>query len=131
MEIAVTSQALAAMRAAADAAHPLEACGILLGTRGRIAEARPTCNVHPAPATHFEIDPQALIGARRAARAGGPQVIGYFHSHPAGEPVPSVTDRACAAGDGKVWAIISAGDVRFWTDGEQGFVALSFTMIDG
>ncbi len=119
------------MRAAAEAAHPLEACGILLGTGGRITEARAAANVHPAPATHFEIDPQALIGAHRAARAGGPQVIGYFHSHPVGEPVPSATDRACAAGDGKLWAIISAGDVRFWLDGEQGFVALPFTMIDG
>ena len=124
------------MRAAAAAAHPSEACGILLGTRGRITEAREARNVHPAPATHFEIDPQALIDAHRAARAGGLAVIGYFHSHPVGEPVPSATDCACAAGDGKVWAIISAGtissgDVRFWTDGEQGFVALSFTMIDG
>lgn len=131
MKIAVTSQALAAMRAAADAAHPLEACGILLGTRGQITEARLSRNIHPTPATHFEIEPEALIGAYRAARSGGPAVIGYFHSHPVGEPVPSVTDRACAAGDGKVWAIVSAGDVRFWMDGEQGFVALPFGVSDG
>lgn len=123
------------MRAAAKAAHPLEACGILLGTGGRITEARAAANVHPAPATHFEIDPQALIDAHRAARAGGLAVIGYFHSHPVGEPVPSATDRACAAGDGKVWAILAPSDpgidVRFWTDGEQGFVALPLCLIDG
>ena len=128
----VSAQALDAMRAAALSAHPLEACGILLGAGGRITEARQTANVHPSPHTHFEIDPQALIDAHRAARRqGAPQVIGYFHSHPAGPPEPSATDRACAAGDGKVWAIIAQDDVKFWMDGEQGFAALSFTMIDG
>jgi len=132
MQVEVTSQALDAMRAAALSAHPLEACGILLGAGGRITEARQTANVHPSPHTHFEIDPQALIDAHRAARRqGAPQVIGYFHSHPAGPPEPSATDRACAAGDGKVWAIIAQDDVKFWMDGEQGFAALSFTMIDG
>lgn len=131
----MTSQALGQMRAHAAAAHPREACGILLGEGTRITEARAARNVHPSPHTHFEIDPQALIDAHRAARTGGPQVIGYYHSHPHGPAEPSVTDRASASGDGKVWAILAANDpgvdVRFWRDGEQGFTALSFTMIGG
>lgn len=131
MEIAVTSQALAAVQAAAAAAHPREACGILLGEGRRITQARETRNVHPAPETHFEIDPQALIDAHRAARAGGAQVLGYFHSHPTGDPVPSATDRASASGDGRIWAIVAGTDVRFWMDGEQGFTALSFARVDG
>jgi proteasome lid subunit RPN8/RPN11 len=131
MELVVTSQALAAMRAAAAAAHPHEACGFLLGQGGQITEARAARNVHPAPATHFEIDPQALIDAHRTARAGGPEVVGYFHSHPSGPPVPSSTDRASASGDGRVWAIVSGEEVRFWQDGKQGFVALSFACRDG
>jgi len=130
MAIEVTSTALAAMRAAARAAHPCEACGILLGEAARIAEARAAANVHPAPRTRFEIDPQALINAHRAARAGGRQVIGYFHSHPAGPPTPSDTDRAMAAHDGRVWAILAGSDVTFWQDGEEGFVPLSFTIIE-
>ena len=132
MDIEVTSQALTAMRAASAAAHPLEACGLLLGEGGRIIAACGTANVHPAPQTHFEIDPQALIDAHRAARAGtGPQVLGYFHSHPVGLPEPSATDRACAARDGRIWAIIAGAEVRFWADGNEGFAALSFTIIDG
>lgn len=119
------------MRAAVAAAHPREACGILLGEGHRISAARAAANVHPAPETRFEIDPQALIDAHRAARAGGPQVIGYYHSHPQGAPEPSATDRAMAAGDGRVWAIIADRDVRFWRDGKEGFAALPFTMIDG
>jgi proteasome lid subunit RPN8/RPN11 len=127
--VEVSLEALAAMRAHAAAALPAEACGILLGEGARITEARPTRNNHPAPATHFEIDPQALIDAHRAARApDAPQVIGYYHSHPTGPAVPSATDRACANGDGKVWAILAGEDVTFWEDGEQGFTALPFTM---
>ena len=134
MDIEVTRDALTAMRAAAAAAHPLEACGLLLGDGARVITARETRNVHPNPARHFEIDPQALIDAHRAARGGNaPQVLGYFHSHPTGDPVPSATDRVGAAHDGRVWAIIAGHDVRFWRDdstGVAGFAALSFTIID-
>lgn len=127
----MTSEALAAMRAAAAAAHPREACGILLGEGARILEARLAANVHPSPETHFEIDPQALIDAHRAARAGGAAVVGYYHSHPTGPAAPSATDRACASGDGRIWAILAGDDLRFWQDAEPGFVALSFTPFDG
>jgi proteasome lid subunit RPN8/RPN11 len=119
------------MRAHAAAALPHEACGILLGEGERITEARPAANVHASPQTHFAIDPQALIDAHRAARAGGPQVVGYYHSHPIGPAAPSATDRALAAGDGRVWAILAGADARFWRDGEAGFTALPFTISDG
>jgi proteasome lid subunit RPN8/RPN11 len=132
MEVEVTSRALGQMRAAARAAHPCEACGILLGEGARITDALAAPNVHPTPHTHFEIDPQTLIDAHRSARSGGAQVIGYYHSHPQGPAAPSATDRACAAGDGKVWAILGASDaVTFWRDGEQGFAALPFSIADG
>jgi proteasome lid subunit RPN8/RPN11 len=124
MRLEVTSEALGQMRAHAAAAHPHEACGILLGDGARTTEARAARNVHPSPATQFEIDPQALIDAHRAARAGGAAVIGYYHSHPHGPGEPSATDRASASGDGKVWAILAGEDVRFWKDGEAGFTAL-------
>lgn len=130
-DVVLATEALATIRAAARAAHPREACGILLGHGSRITAALETANVHPQPETHFEIDPQALITAHRAAREGGPQVVGYFHSHPTGQPAPSAADRAMAAGDGRVWAIVAGGDVTLWRDGEQGFAALSFACRDG
>lgn len=135
MDIEVTSHALTAMRAAARAAHPHEACGLLLGDGARITQAVLARNVHPQPETHFEIDPQALIDAHRAARAGaGAQVVGYFHSHPTGALAPSATDCAMAAHDGRIWAIIAVGiaghDVRFWRDDAAGFAALSFAAIE-
>ncbi len=112
-------------------AHPHECCGILLGRGGAITQVRPASNVHPAPATHFEIDPQALIDAHRAERAGGLQIIGYYHSHPAGPAHPSQTDTRMAAGDGRVWAIIASGEVMFWQDRPGGFSPLSYCIASG
>ncbi len=110
--------------ARAAAASPLEACGLLLGEGQRIEEISVCINVHRRPETHFEIDPQALIDAHRAARGGGPQVMGYWHSHPSGPPEPSSTDRAHATQDGRVWAIVGEGRVGWWRDGPDGFEAL-------
>ncbi|MXP41771.1 peptidase [Altererythrobacter soli] len=130
MEIVLTRVAFDRITAEAANALPDEACGILLGQGNRIEQARPARNVHPEPRTHFEIDPQALVDAHRAARAGGPQVIGYYHSHPSGPAEPSKTDQAMAAGDGSVWAIVAGGDVRCWIDDAAGFAELSYVLAD-
>lgn len=120
-----------AMLAHAARAAPDEACGLLLGQRDHITEARPTANIAADPARYFEIDPQALIDAHRAARDGGPQLLGYYHSHPFGPAEPSATDQAQASGDGRVWAIVAEGEIRLWRDGDDGFVPLSYAPVDG
>lgn len=131
MTIAFSPVAHAAILHAAAAARPDEACGLLFGTATHIAAAHPAANVHPEPARHFEIDSAALIAAHRAARAGGPQVIGYFHSHPNGLARPSATDAAMAAGDGRIWAIAASGEVSLWRDAPSGFEPLSYVLKEG
>ena len=130
MVIEVTSSVIEAMYAAARKADPKEACGILLGGDARITSFTQTKNVHPAPQTHFEIDPAALIDAHRKAREGGLQVIGYFHSHPSGDAAPSATDQEMAAGDGMVWAIKGGDDLRMWRDDPSGFEEVSYCKSD-
>lgn len=127
----ITYHALDAIVAEAALAAPEEACGLLLGSDGRVTEARPAANVAQDKTRHFEIDPVALIAAHRAERGGGPRLIGYYHSHPSGPPEPSATDRELAAGDGKVWAIAGRGMVRFWVDGPNGFEPLSYRLVEG
>ena len=127
MNIEVTSLVMAALERAAAKAHPQEACGILLGEGNCITAFQPTQNVYPAPETHFEIDPQALIDAHRKARSGGPQVLGYFHSHPKGPAAPSAKDAEMAAGDGAIWAIWGEGKVAFWRSTQTGFAELSYS----
>jgi proteasome lid subunit RPN8/RPN11 len=120
----ISNSILQRILADAALACPSEACGLLLGRGTLVTEARPAANVHSAPATHFEIDPAALIAAHRAARAGGLELLGYYHSHPTGEPEPSAEDRAQASGDGRVWAIVAGGTVRLWRDLPGGFEPL-------
>ena len=57
-------------------------------------------------------------------RGGGPRVMGYYHSHPRGDPVPSATDCKHSTGDGRIWAIIGGEEVAFWRDTANGFVPL-------
>ncbi len=131
MDPVLTSGVLATLREEAAKAHPLECCGLLLGQGARVEEARPAANVHPDPARHFEIDPAALIAALRAARGGGPQVLGYYHSHPTGLAEPSATDRAMASGDGRIWAIVAGSGVQLWRDGADGFQPLPLRLAAG
>ena len=127
----MTSGGLATLLEEAARAHPRECCGLLLGEGDVVREVRPAANVHAAPERHFEIDPAALIAAHRAARAGGPALLGYYHSHSAGPPEPSATDRAAASGDGRIWAIVGQGAVRLWRDLPEGFEALPLRVAPG
>ncbi|MEJ7927628.1 M67 family metallopeptidase [Sphingobium sp. AN641] len=99
------------------AAQPTEICGLLLGCGDRIDAILPAGNVAPDPARHFELDPAVLIGAHRAARQGGPAIVGHYHSHPSGVAVPSALDAASAAPDEGIWMIVAAQDVRIWRAG--------------
>ena len=130
MTIEVTSGTIATLREEAAKAAPEECCGLLIGLGARVVEARPAANVAADPSCHFEIDPAALFAAHRAARNGGPQSFGYYHSHPDGHPVPSATDCEHASGDDRVWAIIANGQVAFWRDGPSGFAAVDATIVD-
>ena len=134
MIVKVTREALEEIQAATAEAGQREACGLLLGEKHRahvdIALAVETRNAHPTPETHFEVDPQALINAYRAERDGGASLIGYFHSHPRGAPEPSATDQDMALGDGRIWAIASRDEVRFWRDGPEGFTPVTHHIVE-
>jgi proteasome lid subunit RPN8/RPN11 len=118
--IRISSEAHKTMIGHAEAAHPEEACGLLLGSEGAIIEARPADNISRAPETQFEIDPAALFSAMRAERAGGPALLGYYHSHPSGAAEPSATDARRALPDGKLWMVIADGLAAGWISGEAG-----------
>lgn len=91
-----------------------EICGLLLGTGDHVTQLVPCRNVASDPAVRFEIDPGALISAHRAARGGGEQVIGHYHSHPSGVAAPSPRDAAEAAPDGSIWLIVAGETVTAW-----------------
>lgn len=120
MRIAISRYVLIGIRRISADAAPLEACGLLLGDGQGIADFEVVRNVAESPETRFEIDPAALFAALRAERAGGRKLLGYWHSHPSGDAMPSATDAAMAAPDGKLWLVVGGETVTAWRAGESG-----------
>ena len=113
----VIAEIVARAQASAD-----EVCGLLLGARDQVTGVLHCRNVSPDRAVAFEIDPAQLIATFRAGRAGGPEVIGCYHSHPGGRPEPSPRDADQAAPNGWLWLIVAGGEARLWravADGER------------
>lgn len=106
---------------------PREACGLLFGDTDAITAMQAVENVAEAPERRFEIDPRALFAALRAERVGGPKIVGYWHSHPSGDAMPSATDAAMAEPDGKLWLIAGGDEIRLWRTGPSGPVHGRFT----
>lgn len=118
--ISTTDAARLVSLAAADPCH--EVCGLLLGEGARIDAIVACDNVAADRARRFEVDPAVLIATLRAARAGAPNVIGCWHSHPSGRAEPSAVDAAMIGRPGEVWLIVAAGAVTAWiATGESSF----------
>jgi proteasome lid subunit RPN8/RPN11 len=120
MRVEISSLLLAKLQAAVAASPEVERCGLLFGARGRVTDISFADNIAANRQRHFELDPAHLISAHRAARGGGPAVIGHWHSHPIGTAEPSPEDARSAAPDGRIWLILSASEVRLWRAVENG-----------
>jgi proteasome lid subunit RPN8/RPN11 len=106
------------LEARARAAHPREACGLLIGRETpeatlvlRVEEARNTCGERAND--RYVLAPEDHLRIETAARAEGFEVVGVWHSHPDQPARPSLTDRE-AAWEGWSYLIIqvTAHDVR-------------------
>jgi proteasome lid subunit RPN8/RPN11 len=77
---------------------PRECCGLLVGCGREVAFAVACTNVARSE-TRYRIAPREHIDLRRALRAFSPplDIVGVYHSHPRGRPVPSPTDVVEAA----------------------------------
>jgi proteasome lid subunit RPN8/RPN11 len=99
------------LRAEARAAFPRECCGLIEGVRD--ARRIVACALHPArnladAPDRFVIDPAEHFRLLRALRGTERAIIGCYHSHPGGMPVPSEHDCAMAIDDGFVWLIAAS-----------------------
>jgi proteasome lid subunit RPN8/RPN11 len=86
------------MVAHAESTYPNECCGAMLGSVSKdgvktIVEAITIENVYEGgQEDRYEIRPEDLLGAERAARAKKLDIIGIFHSHPDCDAYFSDTD---------------------------------------
>lgn len=71
--------------------YPLEACGLLIGSKERVLRVSPARN-EAASARRFVAAPADVWQAMREAETAGLAVIGVYHSHTNSEAYPSRTD---------------------------------------
>lgn len=81
---------------------PNEACGLVVAY-GRHHRIIPADNLAADPRCTFELDPEAWLRVR-----DGEEVIGIYHSHPDGDPTPSVADLTSCEISGYPWYIVGA-----------------------
>jgi proteasome lid subunit RPN8/RPN11 len=110
--LTIRADALRAVAAHARDAWPQECCGLLLGSAGSIETACRARNEHAEPATRYLVRPDDHFAAIRLARAQALEVVGAYHSHPAGRPRPSATDRDQAHAAGFIYLIAGARRLR-------------------
>jgi len=70
---------------------PLEACGLLAGKNGRVEKVIPVRNQAQSP-VRFVMDPYEQLQAFEWIDSQRLELIGIFHSHPAGPERISATD---------------------------------------
>jgi len=79
-----------------DGNAPLEACGLLAGKAARVEKMIGVLNQAQSE-VRFVMDPYEQLRAFDWIEAQGLELLGIFHSHPAGPPTVSPTDIAEAA----------------------------------
>ncbi|WP_325064051.1 M67 family metallopeptidase [Halobacterium bonnevillei] len=68
---------------------------------------RRVANVADAPRVTYELDAEATLAVFDEAAATGREVVGFYHSHPAGPARMSETDREQASWPGYVYVLAS------------------------
>src|SRR5512132_4307757 len=79
-----------------DRQAPLEACGLLAGKNARVEKVIGVPN-QAQSAVRFVMEPHEQLQAFDWIESNGLDLLGIFHSHPAGPETASVTDIAEAA----------------------------------
>jgi proteasome lid subunit RPN8/RPN11 len=94
----LTKEQLQRMIAHVDAHAPLEACGLLAGLNSKVDAVIEVAN-QARSEVRFEMEPVGQLKAFEWIDAKGLELVGIFHSHPAGPETVSPTDIAEAAYD--------------------------------
>lgn len=87
-----------AMRSHVAGEMPLEACGLLSGSKDKVQNLYRIPNALQSP-VRFRMNAQAQLAAFEAIEADGQDILAIYHSHPQGPAYPSATDLAEAAYD--------------------------------
>jgi proteasome lid subunit RPN8/RPN11 len=104
-----------------DRHTPLEACGLLAGKEDLVEKVLLIRNQAQSP-TRFVMDPYEQLQAFTWIDSNGLDLLGIFHSHPAGPETASITDIAEAA-----YEVVHL----IWSRNQNGWTARGFWIENG
>lgn len=88
------------------AEYPVEACGILAGSNGRVRKVYPMSNAEPSP-SFYMMDPAEQFRVMKEIRQSELDMVGIYHSHTNSPAYPSGTDVSLAYYPEAVYLIVS------------------------
>ena len=93
----------------ARAEAPIEACGMLAGSEGRVSKLYRMTNADAA-GDHFMMTPEEQFAVVKDIRAEGLSMLAIYHSHPETPARPSEEDIRLALTGGVIYAIVSLAE---------------------
>ena len=90
----------------AKALAPIEACGILAGTNGKVEKLYKMTNVDNSR-IHFTMDPKEQFATVKDIRSSGLEMLAIYHSHPETPARLSAVDIRLALTPNVVYLIVS------------------------
>jgi [CysO sulfur-carrier protein]-S-L-cysteine hydrolase len=94
--LSLTKEQMQRVIAHVDTHAPLEACGLLAGNNSKVLSVFEVTNQAQSP-TRYVMDPIEQLNAFEWIESNKQELIGIFHSHPAGPETVSLIDIAQAA----------------------------------
>ncbi len=92
MRLFLTEEQARALLHHAREAAPQEACGLLAGVGEQVQAVIPIPNSAADPHHFYRLEEAAFARALLQLDRQGLELLGFYHSHPQGDPIPSSTD---------------------------------------
>ena len=89
--------------------YPKEACGLLAGADGAVAQVYPMTNVDDSP-IGYAMDPKEQLQVEKQMRQRQQRLIGIYHSHTASAAYPSSVDVRLAISPELSYVLVSLKD---------------------
>lgn len=88
---------------------PIEACGILAGSNGKVRKRYAMANADKSR-THFMMEPEEQFAVVKEIRSKGLEMLAIYHSHPETPARPSAEDFRLALTPGVTYVVVSLQD---------------------
>ena len=91
-----------------------EKLGVIIGRGEEAYMLVAVRNISSHPELEFTGDPWAVVQAHKIASIYSLEVIGVYHTHPCGNPYPSIRDLTGMRNWPYIWVIASREGVKAW-----------------